>query len=438
MRKGVVLKIKKDRAIIMADDCTYCEIKSFYGMYPGMEVCFNEEDMFNKRKLFSVNRYITAACFILLVFCSYLFLSFYQENMAAYAYVGIDINPSIEIALNKKGRIINARGLDEEGKEILEEINVKNMDSMEGVKAIITKSIEMNYLEAENKNQITVYAVLNNKNSGDGKELVEKVERVIKEEVVAHSIDGEIKTIVSDKKVKKEADKKGISVAKYIMENAKGNVVGKKNNNKGKNEIMTMNTDNNKENKNKDKKDNKESNDNKNDENKKTDKRDEVNESIKNKKDKLADDKNNKGNKDKEKEINRHDNVKNKEPGDDKKDKSERKADKDDIDDKDDGEDRKDKKNSEKNRNNEKDKDKEQVKNNKRDKDRDDKKDNKKDGMGDNQKDNKNDDKKDNSRDNNSKVRNDNKDQKMNKSYNKNNNGLINRLLQKIRIWHQY
>lgn len=434
MRKGVVLKIKKDRAIIMADDCTYCEIKSFYGMYPGMEVCFNEEDMFNKRKLFSVNRYITAACFILLVFCSYLFLSFYQENMATYAYVGIDINPSIEIALNKKGRIINARGLDEEGKEILEEVNVKNMDSMEGVKAIITKSIEMNYLEAENKNKITVYAVLNNKNSEGGKELVEKVEKVIKEEVVAHSIDGEIKTLVSDKKVKKEADKKGISVAKYIMENAKENVAGKNKNNE-KNEIITMNTDKNKENKNKDKKDDKKSNELKNTENKKTenkkiDKRDEVNESIKNKKDKLAEDKNNKGNKDKVKEIDRHDNVKNKESGNDKKDKSERKADKDD---KNDGEDRKDKKDSEKNRNIEKDKDKEQVKNNKRDKDRDDKKDNKKEGIGDNQKDNKNDDKKDNSRDNNSKVRNDNKDQKMNKYNNKSNNGLVDRLLQKIR-----
>lgn len=434
----------------MADDCTYCEIKSFNGMYPGMEVCFREEDMFKRRKLFSVNRYVTAACFILLVFCSYLFLSFYQENMAAYAYVGIDINPSIEIALNKKGRIINARGLDEEGKEILEEVNVKNMDSMEGVKAIITKSIEMNYLEAENKNQITVYAVLNNKNSGDGKELVEKVERVIKEEVVAHSIDGEIKTFVSDKKVKNEADKQGISVVEYIMENAKKNVAGK-NDNKDKNEIMTMNNDKNKENKGK-----KESDENKNTENKKIDKRDEVNKSIKNikdklanikdKLDKLADEKNNKDNK--EKEIDRNDNVKNKESDDDKKDKSERKEDKEDKDDEDNKEeDRKDKKNSEKYGNNEKDKDKEKVKDDKQDKDRNDSKDDKKndredkskndkkDDREENKKYNNNDDKKsDNNKYNNTNERNDNKDQKMNKSYNKNNNGLINRLLQKIRI----
>ena len=94
--------------------------------------------------------------------------------MAAYAFVGIDINPSIEIALNRKGRIINARGLDEEGKEILEEVDVRKMDSTEGVKAIITKSIEMNYLETDNKNQITVYAVLNNKSNEDFKDLIEK------------------------------------------------------------------------------------------------------------------------------------------------------------------------------------------------------------------------------------------------------------------------
>lgn len=218
MKKGVVLKIKKDKAIIMAEDCSFIEIKSFNGMYQGMEVCFKEEDILKKKAVFRSNKYINAACFMLLVFSSYLLLSFYQENIAAYAYVGIDINPSIEIALNKKGRIINARGLDEEGKEILEEVDVEKMDSVDGVKAIITKTIEKNYLEDGNTNDITVYAIMDQKDSKKGNQLVEKVEKAIKEEVVAHSIEGNIKTFVSDKKVKKEADKKGISVAKYISQ----------------------------------------------------------------------------------------------------------------------------------------------------------------------------------------------------------------------------
>ncbi|NLM43983.1 MAG: anti-sigma factor domain-containing protein, partial [Clostridiales bacterium] len=386
MRKGVVLKIKKDRAIIMADDCSYCEIKSFTGMYPGMEVCFREEDMLKKRKLLITNKYINAACFILLVFCSYLFLSFYQENMAAYAFVGIDINPSIEIALNRKGRIINARGLDEEGKEILEEVDVRKMDSTEGVKAIITKSIEMNYLETDNKNQITVYAVLNNKSNEDGKELIEKVEKVIKEEVVAHSIDGEVKTFVSDKKIKNEADKKGISVAKYIMENKKEDTI-RKTDNKEKKEFITA-----KNNKTAENKDKKEVDDNKNIENKKSDKKHDFNKIIKSIKERLAD---NKNNKDKAKEDNKNDKVKNKEVDKNNKEKKEEKDNKANNE-----KDKKENKSIKRYENNEKDKDTKQVINNKQTKER---------------KDNKNDKKGDNIR----KDKNDNKDKKTDKSNDK-------------------
>jgi hypothetical protein len=158
---------------------------------------------------------------MLLIFCSYLFLSFYQENIAAYAYVGIDINPSIELALNKKGIIIGSRGLDDEGKELLEKINIKKMDSVEGVKQIIAKTIDMNYLDKNESNEITLYAIMEKENNQNGNELIEKMENAIKEEVVAHSIDGKINAFVSDKEVKDKADKMGVSVGQYISKKAK-------------------------------------------------------------------------------------------------------------------------------------------------------------------------------------------------------------------------
>lgn len=324
MRKGVVLKIKKDRATIMADDCTFCEIRSFNGMYPGMEVCFNEGDILKKRITLRSNKYVNAACFMIIVLSSYLFLSFYQENIAAYAYVGIDINPSIELVLNRKGRIINARGLDEEGKEVLQEIDVRKMESVDGVKAIITKTIEMNYIEEDNTNEITIYAVTDEKNSEDGNKIVEKVEKAVKEEVVARSLRGEIKTFVSNKKVKSEADKKGISVAKYIAEDAKETVVreiGKKDKKDNK-EFKVLEDSKDKDNKwKKDKEDKK---DNKDIKGNKYDKVDKINTRD------IRDKDDNRNNKDKVKESN----VKGNKESKDKKDKDDDKKDKDDDDDK--------------------------------------------------------------------------------------------------------
>lgn len=228
MRKGVVVKLNKDRATLMAEDCTFCDIKAFRGMYQGMEVCFNDMDILKRKIAFRSNRYVNAACFMLLVFCSYLFLSFYQENIAAYAYVGIDINPSIEIALNKKGRIVGSRGLDEEGKELLEKINIIKMDSTEGVKQIIAKTIDMNYLDKDDNNEITLYAIMKKENNQGGNELIEKMEKAIKDEVVSHNINGKIKAFVSNKQVKDKADKMGISVAQYMSKDAKATVAEEK------------------------------------------------------------------------------------------------------------------------------------------------------------------------------------------------------------------
>ncbi|MDD2482258.1 MAG: hypothetical protein PHF82_09050, partial [Lutispora sp.] len=95
------------------------------------------------------------------------------------------------------------------------------MDSVDGIKQIIAKTIDMEYLEPGDSNKITVYAVMEKENSKGGSELIQKMERAIKEEVEAHSIKGEIKTIVYDKEIKNKADKMGISVTKYISQDAK-------------------------------------------------------------------------------------------------------------------------------------------------------------------------------------------------------------------------
>ena len=280
MKKGVVMKINNNRATLMAEDCTFCEIKAFNGMYNGMEVCFSDMDILKRKVIYRTNKYVNVACFMILVFCSYLFLSFYQENIAAYAYVGIDVNPSIEMALNKKGKIINIRGLDEEGKELLEEINLKKMDSVDGIKQIIAKTIDMDYLESGDSNKITVYAVMEKENSKGGSELIQKMEKAIKEEVAAHSIKGEIKTIVYDKEIKNKADKMGISAAKYMIQDAKTTITESKEDKKDKVIKETKGKDGEKgkqtkeENKDKDNKHDKKDKESKNDKNDKDGKKD--------------------------------------------------------------------------------------------------------------------------------------------------------------------
>lgn len=224
MKRGVIIKLKKNKATLMTQDCTFCEVKTFKGMYEGMEICFNDGDILKKNGALINNKSVQAACFAFIIICSYLFLSFYQENIAAYAYVGIDINPSIEIVLNKKGKIIKSRGLDADGKTLLNQIDIKKMDSMDGVKKFIEKTISMGYLNKEKGNDITVYAVMEKDNNGSGIELAQKIKSAIKEEVISHNINKNINALVFDKKSKDNADKMGISITEYIKEDVKEDV----------------------------------------------------------------------------------------------------------------------------------------------------------------------------------------------------------------------
>lgn len=265
----------------MADDCTFCEIKSFNGMYKGMEICFTDSDIIKSRIQPKSRKYVNAASFILLILCGYLFFSFYQENYAAYAYVGVDINPSIEISLNKKEKIIGVRGIDEEGKKIASELSINKMESTEGIKEIIKKAIDENYLNPDSTNKITVYTIMEKSDDNMGDIIVNKMENAIADEVSSHSIKGEIKTFVSDKNVKKLADSKGISVVQYLSSDLKSVMTdkesikqNKKEDDKDKKEKNSSMKDNKNNNKDKNSKNNKEYNNNNKENNKDNNKED--------------------------------------------------------------------------------------------------------------------------------------------------------------------
>ncbi len=221
MRKGIIIKLNKDRATLMTEDCLFCEVKAFHGMYKGMEICFRDIDILKRKNIFISNKYAQVACFVLIVFSSYLFLSFYQENIATYAYVGIDINSKIEMSLNKKGIITKVTGLDKDGIKLAEQLSIEQMDSVNGIKKIITKTIDMGYLNEKNSNEITVYTITDQKGNKDGDILATKLKTAIKEEISSHNIDKVVKAIVSDKETKKKADKAGVPVLKYIKKDVK-------------------------------------------------------------------------------------------------------------------------------------------------------------------------------------------------------------------------
>ena len=92
-------------------------------------------------------RYAAAAAGICL--CILLVFSLRFQRRAS-SIVDFDVNPSIEIVLNKENRVIRMEAINHEGEEILEDIDYENREVDQVVEQMLDEMIEHGYLSKEN------------------------------------------------------------------------------------------------------------------------------------------------------------------------------------------------------------------------------------------------------------------------------------------------
>ena len=93
-----------------------------------------------RRGLFRARRtrsafFACAACLALLAMCWGGFRLYAQPT----AYVGIDVNPSVELSVNRFGLVVGARGINDDGRELLETVSLANRAYSEAL-SVLTQS----------------------------------------------------------------------------------------------------------------------------------------------------------------------------------------------------------------------------------------------------------------------------------------------------------
>lgn len=90
----------------------------------------------SRRKNLKLPKLSMALCSIML----FLFVGF-EINLAStetYSYISIDVNPSIELKLNRWDRVIAVEAYNDDGKIIVDAISVKGMTYDKGIEVILT------------------------------------------------------------------------------------------------------------------------------------------------------------------------------------------------------------------------------------------------------------------------------------------------------------
>lgn len=236
--KGTVIEIYYDSIVVMAEDCTFKRIKKSDGLEEGMEIYFEDRDIIKNSNFTIKNISKGVAAVLIFAVTSLYVLGFWNENYKSVALLAVDINPSVEMEINKNYRVIKISALNEEASKLPLE-DLKNYPLIDALEEIVEMVETAGYIKKDESNRVLVTSVeLKSNDEGDknldnlimeGKKKIEEVSNERGQQV-------EVVTIKSDRETLNKAKEENISVGK--MEIYKE--IEDKNKNQDKNEIMEL------------------------------------------------------------------------------------------------------------------------------------------------------------------------------------------------------
>lgn len=219
MKRGVILEIDSRFLTLLTPDGEFLRSRKVKDQYEiGEEIDFFpvNEYVKEKKSIFRFNKLragIASTMAAALLFFSIFTLN---DGNEVYAYMTIDINPSIEAGVDKKLRVVSLEAYNSEGEEVvnnLEEWLNEPIDSV--TEAIIQESKDSGYYKEGAEVLLTTVIVEEDKDEPVAKELTESVQTIVeasKEEDVI------VTAVNSTPEDRKNAIKQGISTGKYVKE----------------------------------------------------------------------------------------------------------------------------------------------------------------------------------------------------------------------------
>jgi len=143
------------------------------------------------------------------------FGTYYYLYQVTNSYVMIDINPSIELEVNRMDQVINVTGLNEDGIILLADLELVGLSTEEASTIIVDNATDMGYIDEfsiENEIVVTAYC--------DDDKVAEELELKIQEKLEKHLGEEKIPAQVMTRSIYQEkkalAEEKEVSLGKYL------------------------------------------------------------------------------------------------------------------------------------------------------------------------------------------------------------------------------
>lgn len=212
IEKNIYNVISNSTPDVIEDIITKCEKKK--GFYRKMNIV--KEDKKDNKIL--IPRLVGALAVMVLCIGGVFGFNQYNKLYKVDSVIDFDVNPSIELNINKNEKVISVNALNDDGKKILDGMDLEKVELDVAVNAIIGSMLKNGYIsELENSILVSV----KNKDTDKANKLKEEITNDINEILSASSIKGSVLSQVfnDDSEVHKLADENKVSDGKALLIN---------------------------------------------------------------------------------------------------------------------------------------------------------------------------------------------------------------------------
>jgi hypothetical protein len=151
---GTIMEIRDNKAYVFTQSCDMVQIRAKKEYLMGQQVHFSDKDMLKLPAILRLRNYrLTAAAAVALLLIASIIISVavlprgaFGFDTACAAVVSVDINPSIELSVNKEMRVIDIVYANEAGSLLSDGLNVRSKSISEALTMILELAGENGYL----------------------------------------------------------------------------------------------------------------------------------------------------------------------------------------------------------------------------------------------------------------------------------------------------
>ncbi|MCU5378607.1 anti-sigma factor domain-containing protein [Bacillus cereus] len=211
MNKGIVMDIKKHNIVVLTPNGEFITFKRKAHPYMiGEEISFNKQEQRAPR--FSIPPFLKPTTVIVAGFLCVLLFFYNQPEEKVFAYVSVDINPSLEASVTEDLRVIDLRACNDDGRRILKEMKGwENKHLQDVIRTIIKQSQEDKYLTDDKQVMLTAVA----KDKSLEPQLEKALQELKKEYEIKHVT---VEYQSSTMQIREDAKKAGVGTGVYIKQ----------------------------------------------------------------------------------------------------------------------------------------------------------------------------------------------------------------------------